>query len=406
MKDRKTDKKMWLFALVLLVSLFAGTGNAAVNPKLILADHSVSEDPALPGHTVTLKLQLENIDNINCADMVTVQSSASYPLSISGSDIQYIGSICPESGGNGTASFTIPVDSVATTGTYPVSVITTYEKDASTFSESNIINLRVGGEPSFTASVASSNPVDIYPGDSASIKVAFQNSGAGRADSARVTLTAPNGIDVKWAGSSQELGTIQARGIASATFQIEAQKNAAPGTYKLSALLEYLDENKNSSSQRFDLNVPIKQNAEFGADAGTSGQLFAGETKDVSITLTNTGTEIAKKLKVKIMPLFPFSTDGTVRYIDSLAPGESKTLDYEVTADKEGTAGDQIAGLLINYENADGEKFSDSIDLSLSVKSKGLTYYLLTYWWIIALALIAAYFAKRRGKVFKQSLKS
>ncbi len=401
MNKKNMSKKIWLLALLAILSLFAGISHASVNPKLMLANHTVSEDPALPGHAVILKLQLKNIDTVNCADMVTVQISASYPLSVSGSDIQHIGRICPDNPLNGTASFNIPVDSLAMTGTYPVSVMTTYEKDFSKFSESNTINLRVSGEPSFTASVASSNPVDIYPGDGASIKITFQNNGAGRAESARVTLTAPEGIDVKWAGSSQELGTIQARGSASATFVIEAAKNAAPGIYPLNATLEYSSENKTEGLQSFSLNMPLKQKAEFGADAEKNGPFVAGENREILITLKNTGTEEARKLKVRIMPLFPFSTDGTVRYIESLAPGESKDLSYIVNVDKEGTPGDQIAGLLINFENPEGKKFSDSIDLQLSITQKGIAYYAGTYWWMIALALIVAYVAKKRGKIFK-----
>ena len=47
-------------------------------------------------------------------------------------------------------------------------------------------------------------------------------------------------------------------------------------------------------------------------------------------------------MEVRIEPLFPFSTDGTVRYIESLRPGETQNLTYVITVDKDATAGGQL----------------------------------------------------------------
>ncbi|VVB60989.1 NPCBM-associated, NEW3 domain of alpha-galactosidase [uncultured archaeon] len=395
-------KAIRLLAMLLSFSLFAGIGHASVNPKLVLENYTLSEDPALPGTDVVLKLSLANIDTSNCADRVSVQLSTSYPVSIDGSDMRYIGSICPNDLENGTVSFRLPIDPLAQTGTYPVSVLTTYEKDYNKFSESNTVNLHVGGAPSFTASVISSSPVDIYPGDDASITVNFQNNGASAADSAHISLAAPDGIDVKWAGSEQELGTIPARASALATFRIEAAKNTAPGIYPINATLKYLGEDKTSASQSFSLGMPLHQKAEFSADAKKNGPFVAGDDREIAITLKNTGSEEAKKLKIRIMPVFPFSNDGTVRYIESLAPGEEKDVVYMIHVDKDGTPGDQTAGMLIDFQNPQGKRFTDSIDLSLSLRPKNLGYYLGTYWWVIALLLIAAYIVKRRPEILRK----
>jgi hypothetical protein len=382
--------------LLIILSVFWGTASASVNPKIIIDNYTLSETPAVPGHEVILNLHLRDIDTSNCGSMVQVQLSASYPLSIDGSDMQHLADICPDYG-NATATFKLIVDPLAQTGTYPVSVVTTYEKDLDKFSESNIINMRVGGAPDFSASVTSSNPVNVYPGDDATVTIKFQNNGAGQAESASATLTAPAGVDVKWAGSTQQMGSIPSRGSASATFSVEAAKDALPGTYYLNATIEYYGEDRFPASQSFSLEMPVLKKADFTAD--TRDQFVAGEDMDVTIILKNTGSEEARKLKVRIMPIFPFSTDGTVRYIDSLGPGEEKGLNFVVHVDQDGTAGTQTAGLIIDYEDSQGKKFTDTIDVALTVAEKDVAYYLLTYWPLIVLLLIAIIVIRNRKQI-------
>jgi len=374
---------------VLTFALLCGSAVASVNPKVQLESYSVSELPAVPGHTVTLFIHLKSLEWDNCAERVTVQVVMSYPLSVSGMDTQYIDLLCfNDSAEKGTVSFSLPVDSLAQSGTYPVTVLTTYEKRYETFSASNTLNLRVGGIPSIIASVVSSNPVDVYPGDTASVTIKFHNNGSGRAESARVKLEAPEGLEVKWAGSEQELGLIAARSSASATFNIEAFKNTMPGTYMLHATLDYASEDKTVSRQDFYFDMPIKEKADFTAEAKIDSPLLSGDDKEVVMALSNTGSQEARKLKVRVRPVFPFSTDGTVRYVESLAPGEKTDLVYVIHTDKEATAGGQISGLLLDFEDPQGNKFTDSLDFALNVKTKSLEDQIMKYWYLGALAVL------------------
>ena len=383
----KIFSKRILSALV-FVALLCGIVSASLNPKVQLQNYSLSEAPAQPGSEVNLTLMLKSIEWDNCAERTSVQIITSYPLSVEGPDTQYLGTLCflypPE---NGTVTFTLPVDSLGQPGTYPVTVITNYEKRFSKFTESNTINVRVGGSPSFTASVASSQPADIYPGDSAQVTVVFQNGGTGRAEAVRAAFSASDGIEVKWAGSSQELGQVASHGSASSTFTIEVPKDTAPGNYSLYANLSYVSSEGNGvSAQSFAFEIPISKKAEFEASADKSAQLIAGRDAGLSISLRNMGSTEARKLKVMIRPVFPFSTDGTVRYIDSLAPGKAENLTYLIHIDKDGTPGEQIAGLLIEFEDKEGKKFSDSIDFSMMVKTRSFEESIGDYWYVGAIA--------------------
>ena len=380
-----------LFALALL--LFSAISSASVNPKLELLNYTVSEDPAQPGHVVALALHIKSLEFDNCASRVAVQLMVSYPLSIQGSDTQYLETLCyNDSDATGTFTFYLPIDNLATLGTYPVAVSTTYEKGFTQLSESNTVNLRVGGAPSFAASVTSSNPVDIYAGDSSTVTVTLQNTGSSMVQDAIASATS-SGIEVKWAGADQAIGTIQARGSANAVFSIEAPKNLPPGTYPLNVKLDYTGEDKQNGSVTFHFDVPVKPKAEFLAVYDLNGTLRAGAAQTVNVTLTNSGTQTARKVKVRINPLFPFSTDGTVRYIDTLAPGQSANLTYVITVDKDATAGSQLSGLLMNFEDPQGKAFSDSADFSIPVREATFSemleqYNLFIYIIVIVVALV------------------
>ncbi|MDE1798182.1 MAG: hypothetical protein KGH63_02140, partial [Candidatus Micrarchaeota archaeon] len=323
--------KKFLGSLLVALLLLCGLAAASVSPKMELVNYSLSEDPVQPGHTLLLTLHLKSIYSDNCAENVAVQLTTSYPLSISGSDTQYLGTLCSNAPDSATTVvFALPVDNLASSGTYSVAVATTYEQRFSKFSEANTLNIHVAGTPRLVASVASSTPLDIYPGDEGTVTVAIDNIGNSIAQSVRATFTSNTALEVKWAGAQQGVGAIPGRSSSNVVFSIEAPKDLPAGTYPVLMHLAYATENQSAQTSDFTFEVPVKPKAQFDAHEADGG-LLAGASENVAITLTNTGDQEARKLKVNIQPLFPFSTDGTVRYVDSLKPGQSVNLTYTIT---------------------------------------------------------------------------
>jgi len=398
------DGKRIAGAFALVALLLSGFAFASVNPKVQLLNYTLSEMPAQPGQTVALTLHFKSMESDNCAERFSATLSVSYPLSIVGSDTQYVDLLCardPDSKGDMT--FRLLVDNLATSGSYPVSVSSAYEKRFTKLTESNTVNVRVGGSPSFNASVTSSSPVDIYPSDSAKVTVAVQNTGSSMVRSARATASS-NGVEVKWAGRAQDLGSIAPRASANAVFSVEAPKDLKAGSYPLEVVLDYVSENRSVGSTTFLFSVPVQPKVEFTA-ASTSPQLVSGEKREVKISLANSGSEEAKKLKVRIKPLFPFSTDGTVRYVESLPSGASANLTYLVTVDKDATAAEQLRSFLVDYEDAQGKKFSETVEFSLDVRSPTLLDQAAGIWYVWALlAAGAVYFVVNKGGKGKKVL--
>ena len=397
MVNRNIFGMLMLFGLAML--LLSGSAFASINPKVQLQNYTLSSVPAQPGQTVVLTLHFKSMEPDNCAERFSVTLSVAFPLTILGSDTQYIELLCfrdPDT--KGDVTFYLPVENLATSGTYSVSVSSAYEKRFTKLTESNTVNVQVGGAPSFNATVSSSQPVDIYAGDSAKVAVTFQNTGSSMVQSARATATS-RGILVKWAGQTSDLGSIAARGSATAYFNVEAPKNIAAGRYPLEVALEYTSENKSLGSSNFRFMVPVSPKADFAAESA-SQVLVAGEKKEVAIALSNIGSQDAMKLKVRIKPMFPFSTDGTVRYIDALPAGSTSTLTYLVTVDKDATAGDQLLSFQVDFEDPQGKQMSDTADFALSVRALTLADQLAGVWYVwVALALVIVYMAaKRLGK--------
>ncbi len=395
----------FLCSMMAAFLLLSGLLFASVSPKIELVNYSLSENPVMPGHTLYLTLVLKSMESDNCADRIAVSVTTSYPLSLTGSDTQYLEHLClGDPASAGTFTFALPIDNLAASGTYSVAVSTTYEKRFSKFSEANTLNVRVAGAPHLVASVASSSPIDLYPGDDAAMTIAIDNTGNSLAQSVRATLASDSRLEVKWAGADQGVGAIAARSSSNAAFSIFAPKDLPAGRYPVRLHISFANENQSAESADFTFYVPVKPKAEFSATEADGGML-AGISENVPITLTNTGSLEARRLKVRIQPLFPFSTDGTVRYVDSLAPGQSVNLTYTVTVDKQATDGQQLLGLGIDFEDPAGKKFSDTADFAMSVREPTPTELAYKYWYVFAIVLIAVVLLVRRMSSGKKPAK-
>lgn len=387
---------MLLLVSFALGGIFSGLANAAVDPNVVLSNYSISSMPVVPGQMVNITLTFTNIVSTPCAQQVSVQLADSYPLSINGPDTQYFNhDLCQnDNSTNDTLVFQVPIDPLATTGTYPISINAVYQKDFLKYSTSNTVYVKVIGQTELTANVISTNPIDVYPGDPASLSVQFSNIGNGPIESTIAFLTSNSAFEVKWPGSTQQVGQIQPYSSSQATFYVEAPKNLPAGIYPLNLSVTYMDEFNESKTQYFSLNFPVKPKAEFVASS--SDTLVINQNDLTSLSLTNTGSQAARKVKIAIQPVYPFGTDGTIRYVEDLEPGQTVNFTYLISVDKQATEGQQILTLSINYENPNGRKFSDTADFALTVRSPTLIEQVMGYWYLLVAAVLILIFVVRK----------
>jgi hypothetical protein len=140
-------------------------------------------------------------------------------------------------------------------------------------------------------------------------------------------------------------------------------------------------------------------------DAGSDSLYANDNSRMIKITLKNTGTDTARKIIIRLQPMFPFSTDGSVRYIDILEPGKSSDAEFSLAFDKDGTPGNYVLDMLVDYEDEQGKSLHDTAKVSLTLKSKNIFRLVFLDYWFIWVGVIIIVVLIRRKKVGKVEVK-
>ena len=191
---------------------------------------------------------------------------------------------------------------------------------------------------------------------------------------------APEGWSVSFtpsdAGSATSSVPIDAGTSSTITVDITPSQNVAAGEYPVTLTAQ-------SAEEKLELPVTIKVTGSYGLTATTptgnlSVKTFAGETKDVTIALQNTGNIDLTAVALKAQA----STDWEVTFdqdtVDSIPAGQSVEVTAHITPEKDAILGDYVTAV-----TASNDAVSSECDLRVSVQNH-------TSWGIVAVAIIAA----------------
>lgn len=390
------NNPMKLCLLLIIMALLTNPVLADLSPNIIVAGYAVPEGSIAPGKDFVLELTLENIEAATCALATTVTAQTSAPFILQGPATFSAGRLCVDD--KAVVRVPMRVDPAATGGSYQLNLALSYESTTLIqFSSSTAVTLLVEGSPHLVANIVNAVPVNVYPGDSATISVSIANDGSFEARTVTGELTSTGALEISSSGSFTSFGTIPPKDVRTGEFSIDVPKDAASGDYQLSFSIEYQDENLARQVIDAPLTFHVKEKAKFDVmDAGT-GSLYANQNNRlVKLSVTNTGTDVAKKLRIKVLPQYPFSTDGSVRYVENLAPGESAPVEFSADVDKDGTSGTYGLDLLVQYEDSQGKEFQDTATFSLMLaKTSFLRGVFLNYWYLWTVAIIIGFFVVR-----------
>ncbi len=387
-------KKEILFVFVFMA--LALNVSALNRPDVRISDYSMPVALLAAGQS-EVTLTLESVGKLDCAYRVIAQASPSYPLSLHGPDAIIVGDLCKNRSKN--ISFVFNADPNANAGNNPVSVTITYESEnAAPYSTLQNLNIPVSGFPQLRAQVTSSTPIDIHPGDTAAVEVTIDNTGSFKASAIEATLNAPAPIEVKAATKTAIIAELAAKKSAKATYTIFVPKATAPGVYSAGVALSYIDENGARVAKSIPISITVAAKADLSVAPSTDA-VFIGANNAISkFTIKNNGADTAKNLRVKVIPQFPISTDGSERLVGDLAPGATFEVAFNVNADKEASAGNYAIQIQATYEDATGTKYRDSVETGITVQQKdAFTAIVADYWflWAIAAIALAAFFGRK-----------
>lgn len=394
-------KKFLAFIAIMMVVLLGAQLVAADSkPTVIVDSFSIREGGAYVGRDFTLSLNLVDTQPTRCAYALTTSVSSGFPFIMRGTSTFYSGQLCAPDAK--TVDIPMRVDPTANGGFYQLEIANSYETATGVqFSSSSTLNLFVNGTPDISAYVINSNPVDVYPGDTGTLTVNVQNNGNFQAESVTALLKAPEPLEVKWSKSFNAISLLAPKESKAVDFAVEVPKNAEAKTYLLSLEISYLDENKQLQQRAIEMPFSVKKKAQFEAE-GNPGAFYSNQNgRHAAVMLKNTGTDAALKVRARIIPVFPFSTDGSVRYVDALKPGSSAPVDFRVDVDKDAKPGKYVVDLLVDFEDAQGKKFQDTTQVALVVEPKGLIRAVfMDYWvlWLIAAVIVLMVLKRRHRK--------
>lgn len=394
---KKIIKNKILLSFLFVLILVANLAYADLKPNVIVSEFAIKEG-AYVGREFILSAKLINTEPYSCAKSVTTSIEAGFPFVMEGISTFTEGDICY--GSSKTVEFPLKVDSTANGGFYQVKIKNNYESTGYIqFSASATLNLFVNGSPEINANIINSEPIDIYPGDTGTLTLKIENHGTFQAQSLSAVMKANGPIEVKWAKSFNSIEVLEPRESKTIEFAVEVPKNAEAKIYPLTMELSYYDENKAKQQKTFNFNLYVKKKAKFETHDAGSDSMYANQNlRSVKINLKNTGTDAARKIKAKIIPQFPFSTDGSVRYIEILDVSKSEAIDFKVDVDKDANIGKYSLDLLVGFEDAQERAFQDTAHIVLEVKPKGIIRAVfIDYWflWLIALVVGALVFRKK-----------
>ena len=245
------------------------------------------------------------------------------------------------------------------------------------------------------AALSSSNSdVDAYapdntiePGTTSTLSVQFANDGSiehgAPANRDRVTMVRnvvieeydTNGAPVTVETGTQSIGSISENKPVSVPIEIDVPENAAPGTYEMELKIRFTttdqlgqEEQELNRLEYETVTFEISDDPQFELTRGDTSQLRADENSLLDVNVKNTGGETARDVAVSLSSqsaeLIFSGGKGAVARIDSLAPGETTQVTYEVAVGANAPARLYELNGAASYTNAQG---IDGRDKDLSV---------------------------------------
>jgi hypothetical protein len=344
-------KGRYLLALILLVSLTAGVAAADVSGQPDLSA-TLSANQVDVGDEMTLKITVSNAGNLDegstrnpaLNERVTVARSvqlgltrASAPLTVE-SGRQLVGSL-PQ-GASAPVTFDVSVADDAEPGRYQLPLTANY-RYTSFIDVSDGDFLVRSGSASLTVDIV------VEPGVEFALSDVESDLEAGQDGEVMGTITntgdePATDIVVTYASEKQNIAPLE-REIAighlepgeSAPFRVplDVSENAEGGPKQFTFTTRYRDEDGDTrTGDELNIQQDVRPDTEaFDIDVAST-TVPAGSSTTIEVTVTNNGTDVYEDISAKLFTDDPIGTTDDEAFVASLAPGESATITFGISA--------------------------------------------------------------------------
>ncbi len=360
-----------------------------------------------------VKMELVSRDDLpNTAKFLTVTLEPGDSPFIIKSDPQMLGDLRASSTATGMFTVRIPDDTTAGTYTIPVKLNYTYLYDAEQFGVDTVKNyyrtkeevkeITVRVKPDVRVGIVTSQFRDLNAGTEGSITLTVKNTGHEDGRKAILIIARNDGSPVIPTQPNAYIGDFPAGSTATAVFRATVSGSAEAQTYPLDVFVKYEDRNGDTLSSDIEtIGVPVNGKIAF-AIVSEPETMSPGEKKTVTVLYKNTGDATARHAQARVSMVDPFTSNDDTAYLGDIAPGETRSASFLITAERSATLKNYGLDSEIRYRDGfDNQIISDPVKLPLQVEEEGGILKNPVLLLIIAIIVIGAGYAiyrKRAGQ--------
>jgi len=370
-----------LIALTLLIALAPGVVVADIigSPEL---DVTVEEDSFAPGEERALELAVTNSgdlrdgsnqnqqlnDRVTTArDLTVTVDNANAPVEFD-SDTRVVGTL-PE--GQATLAYSMTVEEDADPGSYTIPVEMEYKytaiiKEGSDAGEE--LTISRDEEYEITIEIEDDARLEVVNvssqarvGSTGTVAVTVVNAGTETASDAALTLESRN-AQLTFGGSAaatREVGVWNPGEHRTLEYRVTAPRSAGPQPYAFDATAHYDDSDGRTQTSETRIIAITPQPEQTFAVESVESRVAVGDTGTVEVTMRNEGPVPVTDASVELAsttPALAFAGGQSAsRFAGVWAPGETRTLKYDVTATDEADTRTYALDATVSYQDPEGD---------------------------------------------------
>ncbi len=331
---------------------------------VVSTDHDVRV-----GDESTVAVTLRNEGPVTVRDAsVTVRSSTSaITFGGSSSASRYVGAWNP--GEARTVFVNATAVSDAETRNYSLEASVAYEDPEGDSDESESLGFGLQPGPERTAEFEASDVSStLRVGEEGELTGTITNTGDERATNVVVVFETQSGT-ISALQQEYSVGSLAPGESATFTFDIEASGSANPGPRQFTLRPTYRDgDDRQQQGESFDVRERVQPDQDVFEVALGTVTVERGTTTLVNVTVTNTRNETLESVSAALFADNPISVEEGDAFADSLAPGETTTLTFELSADAGANLKQYPVELDFQYDDSNGDtKLSSGYNVGVSV---------------------------------------
>mgnify|MGYP002762219775 FL=1 len=313
-----------------------------------------------------MTVEVENIGGEPAEDLTVELASASGRIQFGGSntEVASLGSLEP--GETALIDYEIGFGADASVREYPLDATVTFENPEGINEEYETrFNLTPQAQQTFEIENVEST---LRVGEEGNLIGTVQNTGPVTANSVvvRYHSDAANLVPIE---SEFAVGTLAPSESAEFRLPIEVTREAEalPRSVDLSVQYRNLD-NELRAYQKVDALAEVDQRRDRFLISIEDKELTAGESRRLEVEVTNNLNQSVTDVDARLFTEDPLNSDNDEGYIESLAPGESTTIVFELNAGGSATAKTYPISFDFQYNDADGRsKLSDTSQVAMTI---------------------------------------